>query len=48
VCHVNYFIKLNNNFVKADVVFYYKLGIKGQTEYEDRYYSSINKDIWKG
>lgn len=31
----------NLNFVKADVVFYYKLGIKGQTEYEDRYYSSM-------
>jgi len=38
----------NLNTVKADVVFYYKSGRRGNSEYENQYYSRINKDIWKG
>jgi hypothetical protein len=38
----------NISYVSANVVFYLKLGIKGNTPYEDAYYKNINKDIWKG
>lgn len=38
----------NLQFVKANVIFYYKLGIVGNSEYERAYYNSLNKDIWKG